>query len=64
MKATKSEPYNLLHTIISLLIICVFFGFGFRNPEFDVELMKNVFPLFIGTKDFRTFMAKPQLNPE
>ncbi|XP_050423245.1 tRNA pseudouridine synthase-like 1 [Adelges cooleyi] len=31
------------------------------EPDFDLDLMKKVVPLFIGTKDFRTFMAKPKL---
>ncbi|VVC35647.1 Hypothetical protein CINCED_3A024746 [Cinara cedri] len=35
-----------------------------HNPEFDPERVKNVLPLFIGTKDFRTFMGSPKLNPD
>ncbi|XP_025423798.1 tRNA pseudouridine synthase-like 1 [Sipha flava] len=38
--------------------------FFILNPEFDSELVHNVLPLFIGTKDFRTFMAKPKLNTD
>jgi len=36
--------------------------FYIYNPEFNVELVKNVLPLFIGTRDFRTFMATPKHN--
>lgn len=38
--------------------------FDFSNPEFDLTLVKNVLPLFIGTKDFRTFMGNCKLNNE
>lgn len=34
------------------------------NTDFDVELVKNVLPLFIGTKDFKTFMGKSGTNTE
>lgn len=44
--------------------MCALIFIGFSNPEFDVELVKNVLPLFIGFKDFKTFMAKPKLNHE
>lgn len=52
-----------------LFIVLLFFSwltivFYFRNTEFNYDLVKNVLPLFIGTKDFRTFMAKPKLNSE
>ncbi|XP_026817592.1 tRNA pseudouridine synthase-like 1 isoform X1 [Rhopalosiphum maidis] len=34
------------------------------STDFDVELVKNVLPLFIGTRDFKTFMGKSGLNTD
>lgn len=38
--------------------------FILTNTDFDVELVKNVLPLFIGTKDFKTFMGKSGTNTD
>ncbi|XP_050537572.1 tRNA pseudouridine synthase A isoform X2 [Daktulosphaira vitifoliae] len=35
--------------------------FFINCPDFNLDLMNDVIPLFIGTKDFKTFMAKPKL---
>jgi len=48
-----------------LKIISVFIIFtDFSKCDFDVELVKNVLPLFIGTKDYKTFMGKSGINTE
>ncbi|XP_060852469.1 tRNA pseudouridine synthase-like 1 isoform X1 [Rhopalosiphum padi] len=34
------------------------------STDFDVEPVKNVLPLFIGTRDFKTFMGKSGINTD